>query len=281
MVQPRSQSSRAARDHSDIGGRLQRYSIGKMAVSPVTMADAIEILAKQIRSRTAAYVCVANLYATLLARKDDEFCRIQNQSLLTVPDGMPLVWYAWLAGVPGVERVTGPDLLMEVLKVSAREGFTHYFYGDTQETLSGMAQVIESRFPGVVIEGMHSPPFRELTNAELHTTIDEINRLKPSFVWVALTCPKQERWMARVLPEIESSVLVGVGAAFRFLTGFYRHPPKLLQLCGLEGAFWRARHHPLYNLWWYAYHTPVCGLLLAKALAHRFRYRRGGPPQSQ
>jgi N-acetylglucosaminyldiphosphoundecaprenol N-acetyl-beta-D-mannosaminyltransferase len=182
---------------------------------------------------------------------------------------MPLVWCAWIQGESQVERVTGPDLLIEVLGRSAERGHTHYFYGDTPETLRRLELAVKDRFPGVVLKGMHSPPFREWNGEELRAAVTEINRLQPSFVWVGLGCPKQERWMAEALPLVESAVLIGVGAAFRFLLGEYRHPPRICQLCGLEGIFWRAWRNPLTGLKWYGRHALVCGWLLFDAMKRR------------
>lgn len=75
--------------------------------------------------------------------------------------------------------------------------------------------------------------------------------------------------MARILPHIESSVLIGVGAAFRFLLGQYRHPPKIVQRCGLEGVFWRARYFPIENIRWYCRSIPLCAWLMLKACRAR------------
>jgi N-acetylglucosaminyldiphosphoundecaprenol N-acetyl-beta-D-mannosaminyltransferase len=244
-----------------------------MGVSMTSMAGTMELLDRQIRKGVSAYVCVANLGAAMEARRDTGFRVIQNNSLLTLPDGMPLVWYAWITGETTVRRITGPDLLIEILKVSSQYAYTHYFYGDTKETLDRLSQAVQERFPGTIISGMCSPPFRELSDEEIRATAEEINRLSPSFVWVALGCPKQERWMARMLPHIQSAILVGVGAAFRFFIGEYRHPPAVLQLCGLEGIFWRSRRYPIANAKWYSRSIPFCASLMITALFKRVRQR--------
>lgn len=248
----------------------RRFQIGKMGISLVTMERALELLVARQREHKPAYLCAANVEATVLSQRDPDYCRIQNESFLTLADSTPLTWYARMMGEPSVERVSGPDLMIEVLKISAQHGFTHYFYGDTGETLEKVRHLIEERFPGARIVGMHSPPFRPPTEAELDATIEEINTLEPSFVWVALGCPKQERWTARVFPSIKSSVVFPVGAALRFLIGEYRHAPKALQRCGLEGVYWRGFTHPIQSAKWYGYHVPAFGSLLVAGLAKRF-----------
>lgn len=247
----------------------RRFYIGKMGLSMVTMEQAVQLLMARQRTREPAYLCAANVEATVLSQRDPDYCRIQNESFLTLADSTPLTWYARLMGERRIERVSGPDLMIEILRISARNGYTHYFYGDTEETLERVRHVIGERFPGTRILRMYSPPFRPLTEAEVQATIDEINAFAPSFVWVALGCPKQERWTARVFPSIKSSVVFPVGAALRFLIGEYRHAPKTLQRCGLEGVYWRGFTHPVQSAKWYGYHAPAFGRLVVSGLARR------------
>lgn len=247
----------------------RRFHIGKIGISAVTMERALELLVARQRQRKPAYLCAANVEATVLSQRDPDYCRIQNESFLTLADSTPLTWYGRMMGERSIERVSGPDLMIEVLKISAQHDYTHYFYGDTEETLGKVRDVIGERFPGTRILGMHSPPFRPPTEAETDATIEEINRLEPSFVWVALGCPKQERWTARVFPSIKSSVVFPVGAALRFLIGEYSHAPKTLQRCGLEGIYWRGFTHPVQSAKWYGYHIPAFGSLLVAGLAKR------------
>lgn len=246
-------------------GCVPRFYVGKVGISSVTMAKTLKLIKDQACEMSPAYICVANVETTVLAQRDGDFCRIQNESLLTVPDGMPLIWYARIMGEKSVERVAGPGLMTEILEMSSECGYSHYFYGDTEVTLSGIERKIHELYPGAEIRGMYSPPFRPLRDDEINETIAEINRLKPTFVWVGLGAPKQERWMARVLPRIDSSILIGVGAAFRFLTDEYKSPPRFVQICGLGGLFWRHSWH----IKWYCYHIPTFGILMLKGLSRR------------
>lgn len=252
--------------------KIPRYAIGKVRISAVTMDDALRMIEEQVRKGQADYVCVANLRTTILSQKESPFCRIQNDSFITVPDGMPLVWFARLAGVKNVKRVTGPDLMMRVLELSVEKGYSHYFLGDTENTLTEMTQIISNRYPEIEIKGIFSPPFRLLTDREYETIATEINRLKATFVWLALRAPKQERFMVKLLPLLEKSILIGVGAAFRFLTGEYRHPSRIIQMFGLEGLCWRFGKKRLAELiWWYCYSFSVFCVLIVRMYANRFK----------
>ena len=246
-----------------------RYYIGKVGISIVTMDQTLKLINDQACKMSPAYICVANVDTTILSQRDANFCKIQNESLLTIPDGMPLVWYARMIGERNVERVTGPDLMMKILEISSQYGYSHYFYGDTEQTLLRMDKALQKRYPGVVIKAMRSPPFRPLSDKETNNTIAEINQLRPTFVWVALGNPKQEIWIAKVFPHIESAILIGVGAAFRFLIGEYRHPAKFVQRCGLEGLFWRGLKDPIRVTKFYCLCAPAFGALMLNGYVRR------------
>jgi len=252
----------------------RRYKLGKLAISAVNMQEVLARLDAQVQRRQSGYICVANVRVAVLCQWDREFCRVQNQSMITLPDGMPLAWAAWAAGVKGVDRTTGPDLITEVLRESPSKGYCHYLYGEEPAVLERLIETVRRDYPAVEIRGWRSPPFRQPTQEDLDQAVEEINRLKPTFVWVALGAPKQERWMANIVDRVDSAILVGVGAAFRFVIGEYRHPPRIVQRLGLEGFYWRFSKNPFREMLWYAKHVPIYTLLLLGVLVRRLFKRR-------
>lgn len=253
------------------GRNRERYAVGRMLVSAVTMKRTLEVLHEQVKRNQSEYVCVSNVRTTMLAQKDDDFCRIQNKSLLTVPDGMPLVWIAKVAGVGCVERITGYSLMAHVFASSVQNGYSHYFLGDTEATLVRLNAIVQDRYSGIDVRGSFSPPFRNLTDLELLDIADQINRVKPSFVWVALGAPKQERFMAQLVERLHGPIMIGVGAAFRSMVGEYPCAPPWAQACGLEGVFWRFRKNPVREGWWYCRHIPPVVWFLGAAVRQRIR----------
>jgi N-acetylglucosaminyldiphosphoundecaprenol N-acetyl-beta-D-mannosaminyltransferase len=127
---------------------------------------------------------------------------------------------------------------------------------------------MEAAYPGVTIVGTLSPPFHELTPAEDEAVVAQINATRPDIVWVGLSTPKQEFWMARHLGLINAPVMIGVGAAFDFLAGTKRQAPLWMQRNGLEWLF-RLATEPR-RLWRrYVYIVPGFALLTARELAVR------------
>ena len=112
-----------------------------------------------------------------------------------------------------------------------------FFYGGADGVAQSLADTMAARFPGLVAVGAYSPPFRPLSDDEIAAECEMINAARPDIVWVGLSTPKQERWMASRKGRLEAPVMVGVGAAFDFHTGRVRQAPRLVQKLGLEWFF--------------------------------------------
>jgi len=186
---------------------------------------------------TSRYVCVTNVNSVVVAQKDPYLKKITNESDISVCDGMPLVWMANLKGVRLKERVYGFSLMHELLRRSQVKGYSHYFYGTTEAALGKMISKIKTMYPRLKIAGYYAPPFRELTAKEKVEVIKKINDSKADIVWVGIGYPKQEIWMYEFKDSIKSAVLLGVGAAFDFMSGNKPQAPLWMQNSGLEWLF--------------------------------------------
>lgn len=182
------------------------------------------------------YICVANVHTTVTAHDDPSYRAVQNGAVMALPDGGPLSQYSRRKGFAQAARVTGPDLMKEMLRESAQKHYRHYFYGSTQETLDILREKITRNYPGAVIAGMASPPFRPLTEQEDAAAVAAINEARPDFVWVGLGAPKQERWMAAHQGRVHA-LMLGVGAAFDYEAGNIRRAPRWMQRCNLEWLY--------------------------------------------
>jgi N-acetylglucosaminyldiphosphoundecaprenol N-acetyl-beta-D-mannosaminyltransferase len=183
------------------------------------------------------YIVVSNAHDVVTGKKDDKVKKAANASSLTVPDGISLVLLARLMGCHIKKRVYGPALMLEFLKLSELRGYSNFFYGTTQETLSLLVNNLRFKFPNIKIVGMHSPPFRPLNEAEDKEIIDIINRVSPDILWVGLGTPKQQLWMYGHKDKLRVPVMVGVGAAFDFLAGIKPQAPRWIGDNGFEWLF--------------------------------------------
>jgi N-acetylglucosaminyldiphosphoundecaprenol N-acetyl-beta-D-mannosaminyltransferase len=123
---------------------------------------------------------------------------------------------------------------------------------------------LERAHPGVEIVGMLSPPFGPLSDQEEEAMLAAINAAAPDIVWVALGSPRQEKWMAEHQEALNAKVLIGVGAAFDFISGRKPHAPRWVQRSGLEWLF-RLASEPG-RLWGRYLRYPQFAVLLAAQL---------------
>jgi N-acetylglucosaminyldiphosphoundecaprenol N-acetyl-beta-D-mannosaminyltransferase len=216
---------------------LPRANILGVGVHAITMAEAIARIEAWIAADARSYVCVTGMHGVMESQSDDELRRIHNRAGMVVPDGMPNVWLGRAATGRPVERVAGPDLMPRLLARSGGTGHRHYFYGGAPGVPELLSDRCRAAFPGLQVAGTYSPPFRPLTAAEEETVAARLDAARPDVVWVGLSTPKQERWMARFRPRIAAPVLIGVGAAFDLLAGRTTRAPAWMQRSGLEWAY--------------------------------------------
>jgi len=220
---------------------------------------------------TCRYVCVTGVHGVMESHRDPEIQSVHNEAAMCVPDGVPLTWVGRLRGHHTMSRVYGPHLMLQVLDVAAREGWTNYFYGGAEGVADDLSRRMQERFPGLKVLGTHCPPFRPLEQAERTAIIEEINGLAPDIVWVGLSTPKQELLMAGLSPDINARLMFGVGAAFDFHTDRLRQAPSWIQRIGMEWCF-RLCMEPRRLLGRYLRNNPAfLWLILRDAVARHWR----------
>ena len=213
--------------------RPPRYNVLGVGVSALAFVQARDLVIGARGNRRTGYICLGTAHGLTEARSDAELRQIYNESWLTTPDGMPLVWL----GPAGVERVYGPDLMLAVCDAGRAVGLRHYLFGGVEGVAEQLRAKLVTRFPGLEIVGTSTPPFRELTKEEFAALQSDVARTRADLIWVGLGTPKQEKFMARYWRELDASLLIGVGAAFDFHSGRVRQAPRWMQRSGLEWLF--------------------------------------------
>lgn len=192
----------------------------------------VMILSKNVSS---SYVCVANVHMAIEAHQDNNFCSVVNNADLVTPDGMPLAKAITLLYGIDQDRVAGMDLLPDLMRVCEQKNLSIYLYGSTNEVLEKMTVKANMEFPTLQLY-RYSPPFKTLTMEEKNAIIEEINSKNPDYVFVALGCPKQEKWMAEHKGKI-NSCMIGLGGAFEVYAEVKDRAPKWMQDNSLEWLY--------------------------------------------
>ncbi|MGG1678252.1 WecB/TagA/CpsF family glycosyltransferase [Neobacillus sp. NRS-1170] len=202
-------------------------------ISVINFNDVLNLIKNWVNQKESKYVCICNTHSVVTASNDKHFKEALETADLCTADGMPLVWVLKHRGHKNQDRVDGPNLMKNLCEF---ENYRVFLYGSKKETLDKLEKELKILNKGLEIVGKISPPFRELENNEEREFIHQINSTNPDLIFVGLGCPKQEIWMYKNRNNI-NGVMIGVGAAFDYLTGNIKRAPLFIQRIGLEWLF--------------------------------------------
>jgi N-acetylglucosaminyldiphosphoundecaprenol N-acetyl-beta-D-mannosaminyltransferase len=226
-------------------------------VSAINMSRAVDTADRWIRTGQSGYVCVTGVHGVMEAQRDQEFRKILNRAMMNTPDGMPLSWVGRLQGFDDMDRIFGPDFMSAMCRLSLERGFRHFLYGGKPGVAEKLKKALETKFPGLQVVGTYTPPFRDLNAAEEDALLAQLCNSRPHILWVGMSTPKQERFMAQHVDRLQVPLLVGVGAAFDYHTGAIRDCSVGMKRAGLQwlhrlaqdpGRLWRRylRNNPAF-----------------------------------
>ena len=215
-------------------GTRGRANILGVGISAIHLHEAVSRAQQIVREKGKAYICVTGVHGIMEALRDASFRQILNHSFLCTPDGMPTVWMGRLQGFRQMRRVYGPDFMLEMCRQSVGFGCRHFLYGGNSGVAERLRERLERLIPGISIVGTFTPPFRQLSPAEEDDLIADVAHAHPDIIWVGLSTPKQERFMARMIHRLDTQLMVGVGAAFDIHAGLRADAPKWIKSSGLQ-----------------------------------------------
>jgi N-acetylglucosaminyldiphosphoundecaprenol N-acetyl-beta-D-mannosaminyltransferase len=234
---PRPDGGQTEKGVITVSSRIARLNVLGVHVSAVDSAITIDEINRWVRQGCRSYITLLTVHGVMESVHNHEVQRAHNGAGLALPDGMPLAWLLWRGGFPAADRVCGPDLLPAVFNHFQQAGYRHFLYGATSRTLALLKGNLTAKFPAAKVVGTHAPPFQPAGADEDEAVIEAINKSAADIIWIGLSTPKQELWMARHRHRLSAPVLIGVGAAFDFHAGLLRRAPRWLQRTGLEWAF--------------------------------------------
>ncbi len=203
-------------------------------VSAINLPRAIDMADQWIAGGNCGYICITGVHGVMEAQSDSEVRRILNHALINTPDGMPMSWVGHLQGHRQMDRVYGPDFMTAMCLLSVDRGYRHFLYGGEPGVAKSLKEILQSKFPGLKVVGTYTPPFRSLNPEEEEEVLTQVQESKPHILWVGLSTPKQERFMAHYIDRLRVPLLVGVGAAFDYHTGRIRDCPDWIKRAGLQ-----------------------------------------------
>lgn len=212
---------------------MKRVEIIGVPISVVNMESTIDTIINNMEKAKTSYICVSNVHTTVMARENDEYRKVIANSFLTLPDGKPLSVIAKKKGFMEIEQVRGVDLMKQIF---SKEGYNHYFYGNTQENLNILINTLAKEYQNLNIVGYEPSIFKELTNSELFQLSERVKESKADFLWVGLGAPLQEIFCERIKGTTDA-IPIGVGGAFNVLAHIVPDAPQIMKKLGLEWVY--------------------------------------------
>lgn len=250
---------------------MRSISVAGVRTEAQTFSEALNTLLEWSKQPQKRYVSTGTAYTLVMAERHPAISAALADADMLTADGMPLVWVQRLKGARQAERVYGPDLMLALCRASEAAGLRHYLYGGLPGIPEKLAQALQARFPDLRVVGLHSPAGDVLAGAPQQATVEMLNAAQADVIWVGLGSPKQDLWMHAYRESLNAPLLIGVGAAFDFLSGVKSQAPQWMQQRGLEWLY-RLIQEPR-RLWKrYLVYNAVFVFLLIRSLL----FRKGG-----
>lgn len=214
---------------------MSRFRFMNTWIDNLTMTEALDRVEQMARGDRPSYVVTPNVDHLIRLEKDEAFREIYDRADLVLADGQPLIWISKLYGTPIKEKISGSDLFPKLCERAAQTGLRMYFLGAAEGVAALAAQKLAARYPGLRVTGTYSPPYGfEKDEEEIRHIIRMIHQAGADILIVGLGAPKQEKFIAAHLSELNVPVSLGLGASLDFEAGNLRRAPAWMSRCGLE-----------------------------------------------
>ena len=210
------------------------------AVDNLDMEETLGVVEGFIRSGRPHQHVVINVDKIVKASRDPALRQIINDCDLINADGMPVVWASRLLGKPLKERVTGVDLFEALMARAAEKGWRVFLLGAREEVVSGVAHLYPARYPGLTLAGYRNGYWKP---EDEDRVVAEIAATRPDILFVAISSPKKEAFLARYQAAMKVPFAMGVGGTFDVAVGHVKRAPVWMQKAGLEW-FYRFLQEP-------------------------------------
>jgi N-acetylglucosaminyldiphosphoundecaprenol N-acetyl-beta-D-mannosaminyltransferase len=218
----------------------ERTTILGVDVDNLSMDETLDRIGSFIATGQPHQHVVVNADKVVKAARDPELARIIAGCDLINADGMPVVWASHLLGTPLKERVTGVDLFFNLLARAEQSGWSVYFLGARQAVVDEVVRRAAQRHPRLRIAGHRDGYWSSAQEADV---VEQIRASRTDILFVAISSPKKEEFLARHQRHMRVPFAMGVGGTFDVMAGLTRRAPLWMQRTGLEW-FYRFLQEP-------------------------------------
>lgn len=223
----------------------KRFKFLNTYVNALSLEETVFEVEEIIRKKNPTQHVVINASKVNLMRDDEKLRSIVNSCPIINADGSSIVWAAKQLGLPLADRVTGIDLFLRLVQVSAEKNYSIYLFGATEEVVKRVKACFEEEYPSLRIAGYRNGYFGKEDEPEM---LAEMESSKADILFVAFSSPKKEYWVHENLNQLSIPFVMGVGGSFDVVAGKTKRAPSWMQKMGLEwfyrfiqepGRLWR------------------------------------------
>lgn len=218
----------------------QRIEMMGCLIDNLSMEETLQTIEGFIASGLPHQHVVVNVDKLVKASKDDQLRRIINECALINADGMPVVWASRLLGKPLKERVAGVDLFEALIVRAAEKGWRVFFLGAQEDVVLSVKDMYARQYPKLAIAGYRNGYWE---TDEEDSVVEQIAQAKADLLFVAISSPKKEQFLAKYQARVQVPFAMGVGGTFDVVTGKVKRAPMWMQSAGLEW-FYRFLQEP-------------------------------------
>lgn len=197
----------------------------------------LDSLSNLSTNKNSVQINTINAHSYNVAKHDKVFSDVLMQSDYLLPDGQSIVWAKYILSNEKLHRITGFDLFeWEMNRINEINGRC-FFLGSTNEILQSIKDKALIEYPNIEID-FYSPPYKEyFSEKENHIMIERINLFNPNVLFVGMTAPKQEKWVAENINSLYVNHICSIGAVFNFYAGNIKRAPRWMQNIGFEWLY--------------------------------------------
>ena len=198
-----------------------------------TKKEYFEYIEQRLKNDQKTFVVTANPEILMLGEQNEDFDKILMDSQTEIiADGIGVVKGAKIFGIDLPERITGVELVEQLIQYCDKYNKGIYLFGAKQEVIEQMVKTIKEKYPKCNILGAQNGYVQDK-----QAVFEEIAKAKPDVVLVALGTPAQEKIIYQNLNKFEKGIFVGVGGSFDVISGMKKRAPKIFIKLNLEWLY--------------------------------------------
>ena len=179
------------------------------------------------------FIVTANPETMMKSETDKELNKLLNdKDTILVPDGIGVVKASKMIGYDVKERIAGIDIANTLLDYGNELKKSIYLFGSKQEVIDSMKEVLKEKYPNLKLVGSSNGYVQDKDKV-----FEDMSKLKPDIVLVALGIPLQEKLIYKHLSLFDKGIFVGVGGSFDVISGHKKRAPKIFIKLNLEWLY--------------------------------------------